>query len=427
MSSTGVFTGLSQRAATAWDGYWNGSFGDDTAARGAYRSDEFAKPCRPTVANTACGDVQLAHGLYYDLSFKMPYAYQRVKYSLAASGLGLLAIPGVVFKTLKHIVAPGPEGAKEMLTRDVSDLTKAVTAAVGGLALAAARIVAVIAQDPFQYLEWQQNAALLKAECGNNRDYQQYGLLCFFSVDPQKSFFPFEEAGRLPGFVSSVEYGDLPVPGAIDALQNARTLIEHARPTTYCGVSFDWHDKGHVSFASSHGRAANIPPDRVTVNGQEGQWLFPDHCIVNTPGAELVDGFPGEERFAIRVKKGTQKETDDSFSAFGGNTKEVGPDGLLHSVYWTELAYHLQARGIKSIAVAGLAEDFCVQATALAAIVEAGLNVIIVRDATAGLGTRTTEELMAELNAAKEAKHLDVTIERKTTAEMLRTMPSYFI
>ncbi|MEK6399077.1 MAG: isochorismatase family protein, partial [Terriglobus sp.] len=49
-------------------------------------------------------------------------------------------------------------------------------------------------------------------------------------------------------------------------------------------ITQDWHPAGHISFASTHGKA----PFTDTVEATYGtQALWPDHTIQETPGAEL--------------------------------------------------------------------------------------------------------------------------------------------
>src|SRR5260370_35452996 len=50
----------------------------------------------------------------------------------------------------------------------------------------------------------------------------------------------------------------------------------------------DWHPRGHVSFASTHGRAPFTP---LPLYGSE-QMLWPDPCLAGTPGAPLHPGPP---------------------------------------------------------------------------------------------------------------------------------------
>lgn len=411
--------------------YWNGSF-KTSEERDQYRSTQLGKPCRPMITNTLCGDVQLAHDLFYRLSFKMPYAYQRAAYSCAASVLGTLAIPGLFAKAMKHLVLPGQEGAKVMLSRDFRDLTKAVKSAVVGAALAALRVIQSVV-DPLLYIQWKLNSLKLRVEHRNNPDYQTYGQAAYLIIDLQRGFIPVNENLGRP---KDLGYAELPVECLDESFQkhqdltersitNAIELAKRAKDTTYVGASLDWHpaadgiEGGHVSFASSHGKVAQIPPEAVSANGQTGQALFTDHCVEDTDGAKFVEGFP-EARLDFVVKKGNHLK-DDSFSAYGGNTKTTSGS----SVYWTEQAALLKARGVQTVFISGLARDYCVNATASSSLIEAGLNVVIIDDATAGVfeTDATLKTLRDGLKA--EAAAVAKTVEWKTTEQMLQMAP-YF-
>ncbi len=82
--------------------------------------------------------------------------------------------------------------------------------------------------------------------------------------------------------------------------------------------------------------------------------LWPDHCLMDTWGAEfhsdlLVDG--------PEVKKGSNGE--DGYSGFSMRDPATG------HVTPTELEDLLRQRGIARLAIAGLATDYCIKATAL--------------------------------------------------------------
>lgn len=110
----------------------------------------------------------------------------------------------------------------------------------------------------------------------------------------------------------------------------------------------DWHPRGHISFASTHGRK---PYDSIDLYGHE-QTLWPDHCVQGEPGAALHRELPLEPVSMI-LRKGANPEVD-SYSAFREN---FGPGGVRTP---TGLAGWLRERGIRRIFICGLARDFCV-------------------------------------------------------------------
>src|SRR5262249_1072921 len=100
-----------------------------------------------------------------------------------------------------------------------------------------------------------------------------------------------------------------------------------------------------------------------------GEW--PPHCGQNSPGAEFHP-HPQLPWAAIAFKKGADPGRP-GYSAFAGRTDA----GRL-------LLDDLRARGIASVAVAGLTTDYCVKETVADAL-RAGLRVTVLTDAIAGI------------------------------------------
>lgn len=165
-------------------------------------------------------------------------------------------------------------------------------------------------------------------------------------VDPQYDF--------CPGGALAVPDGNAVVPVINRLAGNFETLI----------LTQDWHPPGHQSFASSH--PGKAPFDMVTL-GYGEQVLWPDHCVQGTRGAELHDGLEIDATQLV-IRKGFRREID-SYSAFFENDQTT-PTGL---------AGYLRERGIKRLAVAGLALDFCVRYSAEDAL-KLGFNVVVVED-----------------------------------------------
>lgn len=128
----------------------------------------------------------------------------------------------------------------------------------------------------------------------------------------------------------------------------------------------DWHPAGHKSFASSH--PGKSPFDRIDLHGLP-QTLWPDHCIQGTAGAALSDGLDTQRIEAI-FRKGMDLEID-SYSGFFDNGKRKN----------TGLVGYLRDRNVTSVAVCGLAADFCVYFTAMDAL-DAGFQATILDEAT---------------------------------------------
>ena len=106
--------------------------------------------------------------------------------------------------------------------------------------------------------------------------------------------------------------------------------------------TFDWHPIDHASFREN-----------------DGPW--PAHCVANTTGAELTPPLrsePGD----VKIRKGLARDSD-GYSAFQS----------------PPLSEQLHSRLINSVAVCGIATDYCVQATALDAATM-GFKVAVITD-----------------------------------------------
>lgn len=115
-------------------------------------------------------------------------------------------------------------------------------------------------------------------------------------------------------------------------------------------LSQDWHPVGHSSFASQHPGHAALDMVKMPYGPQV---LWPDHCIIGTPGAEFHPELRTDRAQTI-VRKGFRPEID-SYSAFFENDHAT-PTGL---------EGYLRTRGVERVTVVGLALDFCVHYTAV--------------------------------------------------------------
>ena len=158
-----------------------------------------------------------------------------------------------------------------------------------------------------------------------------------------------------PGGALGVPEGDQVVPVLNEWIEEAGI---HGIPVF---ASRDWHPAGHVSFVQ-----------------RGGPW--PPHCLQNTAGAAFHPGLRLPWNARIISKADTPDE--DSYSAFGG----------------TDLARRLHGEGVRRLWIGGLAQDYCVKATALDGLRE-GFEVRIIVDATRAVnvnphdGERALEEI----------------------------------
>jgi len=124
----------------------------------------------------------------------------------------------------------------------------------------------------------------------------------------------------------------------------------------------DWHPADHCSF---------LP------NG--GPW--PVHCVAGTRGAELMPPL-SVGKSDMLVRKGTARN-DAGYSMFES----------------TGLADQLHALGMESLAVCGIATEYCVRATALDAVRE-GFRATLLTDLIRAVDSQASTPVLQELAAA---------------------------
>ncbi|MGH2957544.1 MAG: nicotinamidase [Solirubrobacterales bacterium] len=152
--------------------------------------------------------------------------------------------------------------------------------------------------------------------------------------------------------------GALAVPGGDEIAEPVNGLADHYE---HVFATRDWH-----------------PPDHSSFETEGGPW--PVHCVQGTRGAELHPAMR-EVRLDGVVDVGASRE-DQGYSGFEKS----------------ELAEMLHARGVREVAVCGLATDYCVRASAIDACRE-GFDTTVITDAIRavnvepGDGERAIEEM----------------------------------
>jgi nicotinamidase/pyrazinamidase len=147
--------------------------------------------------------------------------------------------------------------------------------------------------------------------------------------------------------------GALPVPGGdqvVPVLNRCIAEAVHQGLPVY--ASRDWHP-----LVSDHFKAYG------------GDW--PSHCVQGTEGARFHPDLHLPPSTAV-ITKGDDRHLE-GYSAFDGHTA----DGR-------SLADDLRAHHIEQLYVGGLATDYCVQESVIAAC-RAGLRVAVLQDAVAGI------------------------------------------
>lgn len=158
-------------------------------------------------------------------------------------------------------------------------------------------------------------------------------------------------------------------------------------------ISQDWHPKGHVSFASTHGQEPFSTKELKAGAFTFTQMLWPDHCVQGSEGAKVNPALnvTGKE---ITILKGKDLHNlVDSYSAFG--------DAFGGKFEKTELQEKLAPMGLQRLIVCGLATDYCVSSTAKdAKIFNPALEVIVILETMKGVAPDSTAKAIDQMKAA---------------------------
>lgn len=178
-----------------------------------------------------------------------------------------------------------------------------------------------------------------------------------------------------PGGALAVRGGDEIVP----LVNQLAKRFDHVIATQ------DWHPVGHISFASAH---AGKQPFVDTMEASYGtQHLWPDHCVQNSPGAELHPDL-SIDPLELILRKGFRREID-SYSAFLENDKRTA----------TGLAGYLRERKLQRLFFAGLAYDYCVGFSALDGQA-LGFECVVIEDSTRGIAEESERAMRERLIGA---------------------------
>lgn len=144
------------------------------------------------------------------------------------------------------------------------------------------------------------------------------------------------------------EGGALAVPNANEIIPYINLLMEDA---TYDEIILtqDWHPANHKSFASNNDKKVG---ESIELNGLS-QFMWPDHCVQGTFGAEFHKDLNLEKVTHI-VQKG-KNPIVDSYSGFQDNNQLVK----------TDLEDYLKFKDIELVEIVGLALDYCVKYTCI--------------------------------------------------------------
>jgi nicotinamidase/pyrazinamidase len=145
--------------------------------------------------------------------------------------------------------------------------------------------------------------------------------------------------------------GALPVPDGEQVVAVLNRYIQRfAAASRPVFATRDWHPSNHCSF-----------------DNQGGPW--PSHCVADSPGAGFAVDLQLPDQTHIISK--ARSAADEAYSGFQG----------------TQLAAELREAAVNRIFIGGLATDYCVLETALAAL-EEGFETVILEDAIRAVNLR---------------------------------------
>lgn len=179
------------------------------------------------------------------------------------------------------------------------------------------------------------------------------------AVDVQNDFCP---GGKLP-----VTEGNLVVAPLNTAFQAARKLGLPVFATR------DWHPEKAQHFAGFGG-------------------IWPEHCVIDTPGGQFHPDLQIDEK-TIVISKGVDGQ--DAYSGFDGKVTASPDQAEINQ----PLEDVLKARGANRLILGGLATDYCVKATAIAAA-ELGFETYVIQEAVRAVdinpddGQKALEEMI---------------------------------
>lgn len=144
------------------------------------------------------------------------------------------------------------------------------------------------------------------------------------------------------------EGGALAVPGANEIIPYINLLMQENEYDEII-LTQDWHPADHKSFASNNDKEVG---ETIILNGIP-QFMWPDHCVQGTHGAEFHPEL-NRDKVTHIVQKGKNPEVD-SYSGFQDNNQIVQ----------TDLDDYLKENGIQLLEIVGLALDYCVKLTCI--------------------------------------------------------------
>lgn len=195
--------------------------------------------------------------------------------------------------------------------------------------------------------------------------------------------------------------GSLAVTNGNDVIPVINRLrTEYSDEFSLVVLTQDWHCPDHVSFVTQH-QDSKIYDDVLLQYNAAGklckslecdvkynvsQTIWPEHCIMNTEGANFSSELAQQSSDFV-VRKGFVCDVD-SYSGFYDNG----------GFSYTELESILRSHHISKVFITGLALDYCVYYTAKDAN-KLGFQTFLVEDASRPVTRETANKAIADLHS----------------------------
>lgn len=186
----------------------------------------------------------------------------------------------------------------------------------------------------------------------------------------------------IQGDFTSARKGSLAVPQSDESfLERVLAATRQLKDAGYIILATqDWHPADHVSFSSNHEGRQNFETIELADGSQ--QTLWPPHCVQDSKGAEILLD-------TSLIDEVVQKGADYRFDSYSGFRDDGGSKTGLHQI--------LEANGIKSVIIYGIATDYCVKATVMDAI-SLGYKVYLIEDLCLGVNEETSKEAIKQMS-----------------------------
>lgn len=185
-------------------------------------------------------------------------------------------------------------------------------------------------------------------------------------VDPQKGF-------------SELCPSELPVAGALEIVDE---LIRNHQKAKLKLVSRDMHPPGAAW-------EAKTPANMLELVGlPEVDIKWNPHCVVGTPGVELLPGLPAVREYDFQINKGIDPDAHPYGAFYHDQAEKLSTGGI----------EFLRANQIDTVIVGGLALDFCVKKS-IEQLIAAGFRVVLNLAATKAVFAESAPSVIEQLCA----------------------------